>query len=63
MEKLKRLFRKQPQQNRPQQPPKKKKSCRRIIKRDPEGRIREERFEGCSPQEIKMMKEQGFGEE
>ena len=33
------------------------KKCRRIIKRDDQGRVKEERFEGCSPAEIKMMRE------
>jgi len=41
----------------PIQKPKQEKSCRRIIKRDKEGRVKEESYVGCSPQEIKMMRE------
>lgn len=44
-------------QNQQPKPKPREKTCRRVIKRDEEGRIREERFVGCTPQEIKMMKE------
>ena len=48
-------FKKQIPQNYPTQRVKEK-SCRRIIKRDENGRIKEERFEGCTPKEMEMMR-------
>ena len=45
------------QQSIEKKPKREEKVCKRIIRRDKDGRIKEERFEGCSKEEMRMFRD------